>query len=174
MFSALILHDADAVERQIRYFDALRTLTKVRLILGVFQPRTVTCKAECKLKYDVPEEKKTDVNLAVEMINDAIVGACEQMIVVTGDSDVQPAVEWVARNKPEITITVYVPLLPAEQKTRRIDYYTTQKLKVECKFLPLGGIKDHQFKDHIRLPGAEVKFAIRTHVWKKQGELPAA
>ena len=172
MFSALILHDADAVERQQRYFSALKTLPKVRLIYGLFQPRTVTCRADCKLKYDVQEEKKTDVNMAVEMIGDAIAGVCEHMIIVTGDSDLQPAVEWIARNRPAIKLSVYIPALPAEQSMRRIDYYTTQKLPVDCNFLPLDQIKDHQLKDSIRLPGAEVKLAIRPHVWKKPGALP--
>jgi hypothetical protein len=154
------------VERQQRYFSALKTLPKVRVILGLFQPRTVTCRASCGLKYDVQEEKKTDVNLAVELISDAVAGACEQMFIVTGDSDVQPAVEWIARNRPQIKLTVYIPALPSEQSTRRIDYYTTQKLMVDCNFLPLGRLKDHQLKDVIRLPGVEAKLAVRPYVWK--------
>lgn len=169
MFSAMMLHDADAVERQKRYFAALRTLPKVKVILGFFQPRTVTCKADCKRQYDVPEEKKTDVNLAVEMMSDAVAGACDCMFVVTGDSDVQPVVEWITRNRPQIKITVYIPVLPAERASRRTDYYTTQRLPVDCKFLPLEGIPQHQFKDLVRLPGDEVKFAARPHIWKKAG-----
>ena len=172
MFSAWIDHDADAKERQQKYFSVLQTLPKVKLIMGVFQPREVTCRSVCGKKYIVQEEKKTDVNLAVEIMGDAVKGACEYMFIVSGDADVQPAVEWVARNRPEISILVYVPALPAEQRTRRTDYYVTQKLKVDCKFLPLGNIPDHQFKDLVRLPGAEVKFAARPHVWKKPGPSP--
>ena len=172
MFSAWMLHDAGALERQKRYFDAPGTLPKVRLIYGIFQPRIVSCKAECKLPYSIQEEKKTDVNLALEMITEALAGACDCMFVVSGDSDIQPAVEWVARNQPGIKITVYMPVLAAERATRRTDYYVTQRLPVDCKFLPLDGIKDHQLKDTVRLPGDEVRFAVRPHVWKKQEESP--
>lgn len=165
MFSAWISHDPEAQERQKRYFDALSTLPKVRLILGVFQPRTVRCRGECKQQYDIPEEKKTDVNLAVEIINDALTGVCEHIIVVSGDSDIQPAVEWVAKNKPEMKITVFVPLLPNEQSQRRVDYYITQRLNVDCRFLPLGGIKENQLPNFVKMGG--VQKAIRPHTWQE-------
>ncbi len=166
MFSSWIEHDQDAKERQERYFNALGTLPKVRLIMGVFQPREVTCRADCRRKYVVQEEKKTDVNLAVEIIDDAVKGNCEKMFIISGDADIQPAVEWVAQNRPDTKIQIYIPALPNEQQNRRTDYYATQGLKVDCKFLPLGNIKDHQFKDNVRLPGAEIKFTIRPHIWK--------
>ena len=140
IFSALIHHDADAVDRQKQYFNALKTLPKVTFIFGIFQPRSVTCRADCKLPYAVQEEKKTDVNLAVEMMSDAIAGACEQMFVVTGDSDVQPAVEWIARNRPNIKLTVYVPALPKEQADRRTDYYATKNCRwnvISCRWMVL-------------------------------------
>lgn len=165
MFSAYIDHDPDARERQDRYFKAIQTLPKVKLILGVFQPREVTCRAGCKQKYFVPEEKKTDVNLAVEMIGDAVAGACDSIFVVSGDADVQPAVEWIANHRKHIKITVYVPAIPSEQSTRRTDYYRTKGLAVECKFLPLGGIKDHQMKHMVKI--SEDKFAVRPHIWQK-------
>ena len=119
---------------------------------------------KCKQQYDIPEEKKTDVNLAVEIINDALTGACEHIIVVSGDSDIQPAVEWVAKNKPEIKITVLVPLLPNEQSARRTDYYFTKGLKVDCKFLPLNGLKENQLNPIIKLGGGKV--AVRPHFWQ--------
>jgi len=42
--------------------------------------------------------------------------------IVSGDSNVQPAVEWIALNRPGIRITVYLPALPSEQNQRRTDY----------------------------------------------------
>jgi len=172
MFSAYIDHDADARERQDRYFKAILTFPKVKLILGVFQPREVTCRADCKRKYSVPEEKKTDVNLAVEMISDAVTGQCDSIFVVSGDADIQPAVEWIANHKKDVKITIYVPAIPAEQSARRTDYYRTKGLAVECKFLPLGGIKDHQMKNMVKI--SDEKFAVRPHVWQKHPIILAA
>jgi uncharacterized LabA/DUF88 family protein len=168
VFSALIDPEnpsSDARERQVRYFNALRTLPKIKIILGAFQPREVTCRAHCGQKYLVPEEKKTDVNIAVEMISDALEGNCDAIYIISGDSDVQPAVEWIRKRFQAIKIAVYVPSLPSEQPTRRLDYYRTRGLDVECKFLPLGGIKDHQLPNTVKLPNGHL--AVRPHVWAR-------
>jgi hypothetical protein len=58
-----------------------------------------------------------------------------------------------------------VPAIPTEQSSRRTDYYRTKGLPVECKFLPLGGIKDHQMKNMVKI--SDEKFAVRPHVWQK-------
>lgn len=162
LFSAMI-NEADARDRQQKYFNALRTCSKTQVILGVFQQREVTCRGDCGQKYIIQDEKKTDVNMAVEMLSDAFENQCDHMCIVTADSDVQPAVEWVAKNRPSIRLTVYVPALPSEQNARRTDYYVTKGLKVECSFLPLQGIKEHQLRNLVKLPDG--KFAVRPHIW---------
>ena len=164
VFSAM--HSAvDAKDRQEKYFRALKTLSKIKLILGTFQPREVTCRANgCKYSYQ--EEKKTDVNIAVELLSDAIDDKFDSACLISGDSDIQPAVEWVSRRKSDVKITVYIPALPAEQHCRRIDYYSTKKLPVSCKFLPLDGLASHQLPAIVKInDGSRV---IRPHVWQKQ------
>ena len=163
LFSALH-SDLDARSRQEIYFNALRTLPKVKIILGVFQNRTVSCRASCRKTYSVPEEKKTDVNLAVEMIADAVSERYEKMYVVSGDSDMQPPVEWIARNRPHIKLTVYVPAVSCEQGNRRTDYFKTKRLNVHCSFLPLDTLANHQLPNSINLGGG--KFACRPPSWK--------
>ena len=79
-FTALIdplQHVSTRRDRHKRYLKALSSLPKVKVILGKFQERTVTCQArECqrRLEYVVPEEKKTDVNIAVNLMEDAFRG----------------------------------------------------------------------------------------------------
>lgn len=150
LFSAMVdafkREKTEAFVRQETYFKALWTLPLIEITLGVFQPRRVTCGGSCKEKYDVPEEKKTDVNIAVAMISDAIAGGVDRMCVVSGDSDVQPVVEWIVKHRPGIKITVYIPCLPNEQRDRRTDYYATRGLDVECRFLPLGNLGQHQLR----------------------------
>jgi uncharacterized LabA/DUF88 family protein len=167
LFSALVLPEplnGDARERQERYFKALKTLPKVKVILGIFQQREVQCRATCRLRYTVPEEKKTDVNIAVEMLSDATAARCDAMVLVSGDSDAQPVVEWIAKNKPDIDLTVYVPALLPDQSSRRTDYYRTKGLNVTCKFLPLEDIKNHQLPNTVKLPDGN--FAVRPHIWQ--------
>jgi hypothetical protein len=63
-FTALVeplKHVSTRRDRQKRYMRALGTLPKVKIILGKYQERTVTCRAaDCmrRLEYQVPEEKR--------------------------------------------------------------------------------------------------------------------
>jgi uncharacterized LabA/DUF88 family protein len=148
-FTALVepqKHVSPKRDRHKRLLKALGTLPKVKIILGKYQERTVTCRApECprRLTYQVPEEKKTDVNIAVNLLEDAFKGLTDSMVIVSGDSDLEPAVEWVRRNHPQIKITVYIPALEAERQQRRNDNY--QRMGVTCRPLPLADIPRHVF-----------------------------
>ena len=44
---------------------------------------------------NVQSFKKTDVNIAVNLLDDALRGLTDSMVIVSGDSDLEPAVEWV-------------------------------------------------------------------------------
>jgi hypothetical protein len=70
-------------------------LPKLQIILGRFQPKTVRCDAECRQQYVVPEEKKTDVNIAVHMLSDAIAQVADAIVLISGDSDQEPTIQWI-------------------------------------------------------------------------------
>jgi len=154
-FTALVepqKHVSARRDRHKRYLKALGTLPKVKIILGKYQERTVTCQArECmrRLEYIVPEEKKTDVNIAVNLLEDAFLGLTDSMVIVSGDSDLEPAVEWVRRNHPQIKITVYIPVLEDERHLRRNDNY--HRMGVTCKPLPLADIPRHVLPAAVRV-----------------------
>lgn len=59
------------------------------------------------------EEKKTDVNLAVRMYRDVCRGLYDRIVVVTNDSDFEPALEAIRQDFPEILIGVVMPIRPA-------------------------------------------------------------
>ena len=145
-------HVSTRRDRQKRYMRALGTLPKVKIILGKYQERTVTCRAhDCmrRLEYQVPEEKKTDVNMAVNVLEDAFWGLTDSMVIVSGDSDLEPAVEWVRRNYPQIKITVYIPVLEDEREERRNHNY--HRMGVTCKPLPLADIPRHLLPATVRV-----------------------
>jgi uncharacterized LabA/DUF88 family protein len=154
-FTALVdplKHVSTRRDRQKRYLKALGTLPKVKIILGKYQERTVTCQArDCmrRLEYQVPEEKKTDVNMAVNLLADAVRGLTDSMVIVSGDSDLEPAVEWVRQNYPPVKITVYIPVLEDERQQRRNDNY--HRMGVTCKPLPLTDIPRHVFPATVRV-----------------------
>ena len=156
LFTAVVepdRHVSPKRDRQRVYFKALGTLPKLTRIEGKYQLRRVTCRAaECprRLEYLSPEEKKSDVNLAVHLMDDALRARVESAVIVSGDSDLEPAVEWVRKNYPAIKITVYIPVLPAEAKQRRNDFYL--RIGVNCRPLPLADILRHQLPPTLALP----------------------
>ena len=100
--------------RQETYLDALTTLSLVECVFGLYKLKNLHCRIkqcgyEGKKTYKVPEEKGTDVNIALQMLDDAYQGACDRIILVSGDSDLVPAVNLVKKRHPDIQVTVYVP-----------------------------------------------------------------
>ena len=79
-----------SVQRQTTYIEALAA-TGVRIIEGKFQPRDGRC-LRCGHTWAIFEEKQTDVNLAIEMMRDAHLDLFDTAMLVSGDSDLAPAV----------------------------------------------------------------------------------
>jgi uncharacterized LabA/DUF88 family protein len=58
------------------------------------------------------EEKKTDVNLAIEMYRDAVSREFTQLVLISNDSDAEPVLRAIKKDIPEITIGVITPIAP--------------------------------------------------------------
>ena len=103
----------NAKVRQETYFQALQTLKLVQIIFGLYKTRQRKCKvrscSNLQKNYTDYEEKRTDVNIALQMLDDAYQNNCDRMIVVSGDSDLVPAVELVRKRFSQIQISVYIP-----------------------------------------------------------------
>jgi uncharacterized LabA/DUF88 family protein len=112
-FTALI--EGPTKPNQQTYLRALATLPLVEVILGRFKDRTFRCKvAACthpsaNRLFTKPEEKRTDVNIAVSMVDDAYQNACDNVVLISGDSDLVPAVATVRSRFPTKKINLYVP-----------------------------------------------------------------
>jgi len=112
-FSALI--DGPTKPNQETYLRALATLPLVEVILGRFKERTFRCNvAACthpagERLFKKPEEKRTDVNIAVSMVDDAYQNACDNFVLISGDSDLVPAIATVRSRFPAKKISLYVP-----------------------------------------------------------------
>jgi uncharacterized LabA/DUF88 family protein len=108
-FSALIT--GSTKPNQEAYLKALSTTPLVNVILGRFKDKTVKCgvvgcgNAGTKW-FRMPEEKRTDVNVAVFLLDDAYQNTCDQQIIFSGDSDLVPAVNMVRLRHPQMKIIV--------------------------------------------------------------------
>lgn len=111
-FSAMV--DGSHRERQEIYMQALSTLPNVNIILGKYKNKQVKCLVKnCNYSgsriFQMPEEKRTDVNIALNMFNDCVKDLCDRFILVSGDSDLVPALKMIKSYCPEKEIIVYVP-----------------------------------------------------------------
>ena len=57
-------------------------------------------------------EKRTDVNIGITMVDDAYQNACDNLVLLSGDSDLVPAVELVRNRLKDKKIFVYAPTSP--------------------------------------------------------------
>jgi uncharacterized LabA/DUF88 family protein len=110
-FSALI--DGPTRVNQEVYLRALST-PLIEVVLGKFKHKNVKCGiTSCTTTgskwFAMPEEKRTDVNIAVFMVDDAYRDLCDQFVIFSGDSDLVPAVNLVRQRFPHKKIIVYVP-----------------------------------------------------------------
>ncbi|HUW83782.1 MAG TPA: NYN domain-containing protein [Phycisphaerae bacterium] len=101
-------------ENQKTYLKALATLPLVNIVLGQFKTKRVLCSVPgCTFGgsrwFDTPEEKRSDVNIGVQMVDDAYQNRCDAMVLVSGDSDLVPAVNMVKAQFPKMFVVVYVP-----------------------------------------------------------------
>jgi len=111
-FSALIT--GPTLPNQEVYLRALATNPLVEITLGKFKMKNVKCgvvgcNAMGNKWYMTPEEKRTDVNIAVFMLDDAYQDICDQLILFSGDSDLVPAISMIRQRCPKKKIIVYVP-----------------------------------------------------------------
>ena len=67
------------------------------------------------------EEKKTDVQIALTMYKDVIKNECDQVVLCSNDSDLEPALNEIRLEKKDFKIGVVMPIRPAKkgEKNRR-------------------------------------------------------
>lgn len=84
------------------FLKALATLPDVEVTLGKFMSKNVKCTlTQCTHMgtrlFETHEEKRTDVNIAVYMLDDAYRDRFDRAVLVRGDSDLVPALQVVRR-----------------------------------------------------------------------------
>ena len=112
-FTAFVAWDSSAgKEKRERHqaFVEVQRDRNVKIIEGRFRPVWKQCKAVCKKRFQTYEEKRTDVNIAVTMLKLAVENKFEKAILITGDSDLIPALEAIRVVDASSRIMVVVPV----------------------------------------------------------------
>ena len=107
-FTTSVRNDPDAAKRQAIFIDALRARRGIEIDFGLFLSKPITCR-KCNTQWSKPEEKRTDVNIAVRLLNDAYDDRFDMALMVSGDSDLVPIVESVRERLPRKRVIVASP-----------------------------------------------------------------
>jgi uncharacterized LabA/DUF88 family protein len=94
--------------RHRAYLKALATCG-VRAVLGRFKEKDRSCWS-CQKSWKDHEEKETDVNIALYLLRDAFDDQYDRALIVSGDSDLTPAVRMVRDRFPEKEIRIIAPV----------------------------------------------------------------
>jgi uncharacterized LabA/DUF88 family protein len=92
-FTSTLIDEPDAQSRQDHYIRALEAANPgvIQVFYGRYQAKEMECR-DCGAQWKTYEEKETDVSLAVEMVADVASGIAEDFFIISGDSDMAPAV----------------------------------------------------------------------------------
>lgn len=106
-FSAYATWLPQASARHREYVAALEA-KGVNVKLGQFKKKGRSCKS-CGAQWDGHEEKESDVNFAVELLNRAWREEFDRAIIVTADTDIVPVLQMVKQVHGHLHLTAAIP-----------------------------------------------------------------
>ncbi|KAA6328767.1 6-hydroxy-3-succinoylpyridine 3-monooxygenase HspA [termite gut metagenome] len=100
----------DKSSRQGAFLNANKLLNdnKLEVVRGKYLKKSIEC-PQCHYTIIRPEEKKTDVNIAIRMVGDCVQDKTDVLVLVSGGSDLIPPIEFIQKNHPDKKIRVYFP-----------------------------------------------------------------
>ena len=148
-FTTRVRDDAAASERQAIFIDALLARGGIEIDFGHFLSNSKTCRS-CGVVWKKNEEKRTDVNIAVRLLDDAYDDRFDTAMVISGDSDLVPPIESVRRRFPSKRLIVAAPparwsgqLSQAANAAFRISPLTIRSNRLPDPVLTPGGVELH-------------------------------
>jgi uncharacterized LabA/DUF88 family protein len=100
-------HKPDVVNRHRTYIEALKG-TGVQVQLARFKKKASFC-PHCRKKIIRHEEKETDVSVALKALEILHQDACDTLVLVSGDTDLAPAIRTAKRLFPDKQICIAFP-----------------------------------------------------------------
>jgi len=145
-FTAKIEAPPDKARRQKAFLDALKTLNGFEIYYGHYL-----------LNNNIPKEKGSDVNLAIELLADAMQDMFDIAFIVTGDSDQAPLLRKIRMLFPEKSAVI---LFPPNRVSKEL-----KNLGFPSFVIGRRNISKSQFPDEIVKPNCEI--IRRPSQWNK-------
>ena len=119
----------------------------VEIVEGRFQEQRRRC-PHCPAKWVSYEEKETDVNIAISLVEDAALSLYDVALLISADSDLCPAVKAAKRLNPKAKIiAVFPPKRQSDQLARlcdtvlRIDRTMLNRSQLPAKVVNAAGVE---------------------------------
>jgi len=129
-FSALATHlqavSPGVVMRHKSYIACLEDLG-ISVELARFKEKTIWCNS-CKGEIRRHEEKETDVAIGVKLLELLLTDACDTCLIVSGDTDIVPAVKTAQRMCPDKQVGF---LLPYKRHNSELAALTSLHFKIK-------------------------------------------
>ncbi len=161
-FSAFAYHlnDPNIIKRHDDYIECLKS-TGIIPEMGRFKPKDVTCPLHCQLvksrlanvncplrdKFTKHEEKETDTDIAIaaRLFEVMFNNKCDTVVLLTGDTDLTPAVKVCKSLFPSKTILF---VFPYRRYNHELEVLLPGSLKIHAKTYVR-----HLFPDPVHLAG---------------------
>lgn len=139
--------DPDNAKRQSTYLDVVACEPDTSIVYGHYLAKPRRC-FSCGASWQSYEEKKTDVNIAMALLNDASDDLFDVALVISADSDLVPPIESVRHRHPGKRVIV---VFPPQRRSHDL-------ARVATAAFPLGRkvIADSQFPDSYTTPAGIV------------------
>lgn len=146
---------AEKQKRQNTYLEAVETMQDTRIYYGHYLQKSQTC-FRCGATWDSHEEKMTDVNIAVEMLNDASDDLLNTALLISADSDLTAPVEAIRNRFPDKRVVL---ACPPNRQSKRLESSANGCFRIGRK-----KIQDSQFPDEVHKPDGFV--LLRPSTWR--------
>ena len=121
-FTAYIPYSTEKLIRQRKLVRAQES-RGVEVVQGVYKKKNRYCRM-CHEVYETWEEKQTDVNIAIELLKNAVQDRFDTAMIISGDSDLIPAIQAVKDAFPEKTVGVIIPIARGSKYLKKeADFY---------------------------------------------------
>jgi uncharacterized LabA/DUF88 family protein len=137
-FTSYTKHLKDKIKRHKTFVKALKSVG-IKIVFGKFKKRHITCK-HCKAFFNRYEEKETDVAIAVKIMELGHIDCCNTIVVISGDTDLAPAVKTFKKLFPNKEVYF---IFPYHRKNQELEYISKNK----SFSISLQQYQNHQFPD---------------------------
>jgi uncharacterized LabA/DUF88 family protein len=97
-------------------------------VLGNFKALPASCNV-CNTRWTRHEEKQTDVNIAVAIVREAFKDSYDEAFLVSGDSDLAPALSLVREIAPQKKIKLLSP--PGRKHSKELGQHATKLVAID-------------------------------------------